>query len=694
MKAPLSNPYIVGNPIKSREMFFGREDDFQFVARKIGEGRSNQIVVLCGERRSGKTSILFQILGGRLGSSFLPILIDMQMLAGIRGDLEFFRAILKAGYAALQSAGIEGVPEAPGKEEANAERLLESFLASVRERAAGKIVLFLLDEYELIEAKIRDGTLSDFTVHYLAGVLESAFPVSFIFTGSTNLEDRNPEIWRTFLGKSVYRKISYLSHRDTVRLITEPLRESVDYPVDVVESICRLTGGQPFYTQVICQNIVDLLIEEGRSDPAAEDLERIVKEIVANPLPQMIYSWNSFAAWDRIMLSSMAGRLGNAEDWSDSRQIVQYIWDNRIVLPFNREKANVLLEEAYHREFLEKNDAGAYRFRMEVFRRWIQREHSIWKVVKEADVGFRRALRTIIVPASIGVGVIAAVLLAWVLLVPRTMPRLADWGRGIGLLPRRSEIESSADANPRYITNVSFKANRGPFTLVIDDMYTHRSTDSRLGPTWIVVPSLAAGRHDFAASVPDGQSIKMQNVLVSPSNNSFVFSFPSSDSAAAPGSSSPGPASETTAQVEPAQKKDHGILDIITKPSGVTVLLDGENQGLTPLKIDVAAGYHPLWLMSDGYKTVYMGLDIEAGREYRQEVTLEEGWTVLAFDLQQAVSVYLDGDHLVDLPTLTTKIVRSGKHVLTIVNEAQKSRKEISLDLVPGDVFTVKESTK
>jgi hypothetical protein len=91
MKPVLTNPYIVGNPIKSQEMFFGREDDFQFVSRKIGEGRSNQIVVFCGERRSGKTSILFQILGGKLGPGFLPILVDMQMLAGIKGDLAFFQ---------------------------------------------------------------------------------------------------------------------------------------------------------------------------------------------------------------------------------------------------------------------------------------------------------------------------------------------------------------------------------------------------------------------------------------------------------------------------------------------------------------------------------------------------------------------------------------------------------------------------
>jgi hypothetical protein len=42
--------------------------------------------VFCGERRSGKTSILFQILNGRLGERFLPVLVDMQILAGIRDD--------------------------------------------------------------------------------------------------------------------------------------------------------------------------------------------------------------------------------------------------------------------------------------------------------------------------------------------------------------------------------------------------------------------------------------------------------------------------------------------------------------------------------------------------------------------------------------------------------------------------------
>jgi AAA+ ATPase superfamily predicted ATPase len=269
------NPYIVGNPIKSREMFFGREADFQFVARKIGEGRSNQIVVLCGERRSGKTSILFQILGGRLGEAFLPVLIDMQMLAGIKGDREFFLDILRLGCASLDLPGLdlEHLQALAGG--AIIERLFEQFLSTVHEKAPGKTVLFLLDEYELVETKIRDGSLSESAIHYLAGVLESPFRVSFVFTGSTNLEDRKVEVWKSLLGKSVYRKISYLSRNDTFRLISEPLRDSVSYTEEVMEAIYRLTGGQPFYTQVICQNMTDLLIEAGKSDPGPAELERI-----------------------------------------------------------------------------------------------------------------------------------------------------------------------------------------------------------------------------------------------------------------------------------------------------------------------------------------------------------------------------------------------------------------------------------
>ncbi|MGH9822594.1 MAG: hypothetical protein ACREDR_05015, partial [Blastocatellia bacterium] len=41
------------------------------------------------------------------------------------------------------------------------------------------------------------------------------------------------------------------------------------------------------------------------------------------------------------------------------------------------------LEEMFRREFLDKDAVGGFRFRMDLFRLWVRRGHSIWQVVNE-----------------------------------------------------------------------------------------------------------------------------------------------------------------------------------------------------------------------------------------------------------------------------------------------------------------------
>ena len=95
--APISpNPYIVGNPVRIKSMFFGREAEFELVRKRfLHTDAKGGLLVFCGERRSGKTSILFQIRDGRLGSDFIPVLIDMQSMA-IEGEVDFLKKMLKS----------------------------------------------------------------------------------------------------------------------------------------------------------------------------------------------------------------------------------------------------------------------------------------------------------------------------------------------------------------------------------------------------------------------------------------------------------------------------------------------------------------------------------------------------------------------------------------------------------------------
>ena len=86
------NPYLVGNPIRTEKMFYGREDDFRYVRTKLEGVSQGVVIVFCGERRAGKSSILYQLLNGRLGERFIPVFVDLQEMV-IATDSEFFARI-------------------------------------------------------------------------------------------------------------------------------------------------------------------------------------------------------------------------------------------------------------------------------------------------------------------------------------------------------------------------------------------------------------------------------------------------------------------------------------------------------------------------------------------------------------------------------------------------------------------------
>ncbi|MDQ1328938.1 MAG: hypothetical protein QG641_2224, partial [Candidatus Poribacteria bacterium] len=211
----ISNPYIVGNPIRSDDMFFGREDDFRFVQAKLGTGETGLVIVFAGERRSGKTSILFQILNGRLGDQFVPILLDMQAMT-VDNEAEFFEKIASEINSSLDER--ISIPTNAFRG-GNPTRPFEKFIADVMTILDSKSLLFLFDEYELLETKIDDGVLRPDIITFFASLLEKYTKLSFIFTGSRHLEQRNPRYWSILIGKSIYRKISFLSELDTMRLI-------------------------------------------------------------------------------------------------------------------------------------------------------------------------------------------------------------------------------------------------------------------------------------------------------------------------------------------------------------------------------------------------------------------------------------------------------------------------------------------
>jgi hypothetical protein len=184
MSAPFTpvspNPYIVGNPVRGRAMFFGRDAEFQLIRKRFEHAERGGLLVLCGERRSGKTSILFQILDHRLGPDFIPVLIDMQSMS-VASEPEFLARVGDEILAALGGPGTLPLPDY--SQTGSAASVFARFVQGCLTAHPGRKLILLFDEYELFENKIESGVLSPDVLGILAALMEHA-SVFMVFTGS------------------------------------------------------------------------------------------------------------------------------------------------------------------------------------------------------------------------------------------------------------------------------------------------------------------------------------------------------------------------------------------------------------------------------------------------------------------------------------------------------------------------------
>lgn len=339
-------------------------------------------MVLCGDRRSGKTSILYQILNGRLGDGFLPILVDLQLYGGLTSAHDFQDRVLAEAMAALSRRSMP----CPGVEGRDGKPSVMAFLERVIRENPGMRIVFLLDEYEILEGLIDGGVLPVAALDFVSGMLDRHPEISFVLTGSARLEDRSRSYWRNLISKSLYRRISYLTRRDTMRLVTEPLKKTVEFEEGLAERVYRLTAGQPFYTQALCMTLVDILNEVGSSRARLTDLEEAVELLVENPLPQMLYHWDSFSEQEKLALSLLADAASEDPGMTAS-QLAEHAQASSLPVNFGEESLRTALEALAADEVLQRS-GSSFSFRMALFRAWILRDHTPWQLVGE----LRRAL--------------------------------------------------------------------------------------------------------------------------------------------------------------------------------------------------------------------------------------------------------------------------------------------------------------
>lgn len=304
--AEIVNPYIAGAPVTEKRMFFGREDIFQWIENNIAGRYADHILVIHGQRRVGKTSVLKQ-LGNRLPERYIPVFFDLQGRTHTTLDRFLWWLAREIVRVLKQDRGID-LP-LPDKDDfsKDAEHFESRFLPDLEPALGGGTLLLTFDEFDNLEERGVKEELARPLVDYLRRLMGRA-GLNFIFSiGSSGRKLENMQAEYTeFFKAALYKKISFLSEEQTSHLITRPVKGLLEYDRAAVDRIYELASGHPYFTQLTCHELFALCQRTGQRRISCGDVEAVLDDVVERGTVNLKFVWDEASDIEKWSLSALA----------------------------------------------------------------------------------------------------------------------------------------------------------------------------------------------------------------------------------------------------------------------------------------------------------------------------------------------------------------------------------------------------
>jgi type I restriction enzyme M protein len=282
-------------------MFFGRDELLKKIRRSVIE--SGNVVLLEGNRRAGKSSVLWHLEGATAIPGWLGVYCSLQGAEGdSRGGIptaEIFRSITYAivqsvrklnGSATLPDGTIidqskklgvnRAIRQGIGEESPfqDFREYLELMLEQLAEQNLG--ILLMLDEFDKLQEGIDNKVTSPQVPENIRFLVQSLPRFSAILTGSRRLKRMRQEYWSALFGLGTRFGVTSLPKADAERLIVEPVKRFFSFAKPAVEQCYMLTAGQPYLLQCLCNRIFDSAISTGLKSITVDHIDRAAEALV------------------------------------------------------------------------------------------------------------------------------------------------------------------------------------------------------------------------------------------------------------------------------------------------------------------------------------------------------------------------------------------------------------------------------
>jgi len=276
------SPYVCGDPVRPdrSDVFFGRAELLEQIRRQVIQ--SGNVVLLEGNRRAGKSSILCHLEGSAAVPGWLGVYCSLQGAEGSKHGagvptVEVFREMANSIAKGIQALGGDtplpnnqilpagrkiGISKAcrDGISEDSAFSDFRDYMEVVLEilQEHGLSLLLMLDEFDKLQEGIDSHVTSPQVPENIRFLVQTYPRFSAILTGARRLQRLREEYWSALYGLGTRFGVSSLLADAARRLICEPVKGRLTFSDEAVDRAIYLTARQPYLLQCLCNRIFDM----------------------------------------------------------------------------------------------------------------------------------------------------------------------------------------------------------------------------------------------------------------------------------------------------------------------------------------------------------------------------------------------------------------------------------------------------
>jgi tetratricopeptide (TPR) repeat protein len=380
------NPYVAGLPLREERGFFGRQKTLDWIAQGLRNPATN-VMVLFGQRRIGKTSLLLQLQRALPADAFLPIYFDLQDQAA----RPLGRVLADLASIVAERVGLETLD--PGAFDNRGHFFRSIFLPQVYEHLGeNRRPVFLLDEFDVLnettEAELLMTAATKALFRFIRRLTTKDSRSAFVFAVGRRVEDLTLDFTATFRA-SLVREVWVLDQESAEALVRQA--ESPNQNVTLlftdraVARILSLTSGHPYLTQLLCQQIWErAYAQHSGALPMidAPEVEAAVPDTLEAGDEAMAWLWDGMGLAEKIYAAGLAETVGEAESISEEQGLQVLMARAARLLT---QKVELAPRDLVRRRVLEMTGEREYCFAVEIFRRWVHENKPLQSMKDKLD---------------------------------------------------------------------------------------------------------------------------------------------------------------------------------------------------------------------------------------------------------------------------------------------------------------------